>query len=159
MTIEAVAARARVGKATIYRRYSDKAALVLEALSRSLPPRPEIPNLGDTREELVELVGYLEGIFGKRLALFAGMLIERDRQPAVLDQFRTNHVGPRRQVMCDLIKRGQERGDIRTGFSPNVVADTIVGSLLERYIIMDDPSSDMSEEIVASIWPMIATNP
>lgn len=83
LTIDAVAARAGVGKPTVYRRYSGKAALVAAAVEHRAPGIPPDTSSGDLREALLETVQWLSrqiadqeiGLLG---ALFTGMRSDPD---------------------------------------------------------------------------------
>ena len=113
MTIEAVAAAAGVGKPAIYRRHSDKAALVAAVIAGRLPTLT-VPDLGDTRAELWQAVelGFPED-GAAYVGLIGGLMAEHRRHPELIEAFRRSVLGPRRAVGLALVTRGQERGDIR----------------------------------------------
>lgn len=78
LSVESVAARAGVGKATIYRRYPDKAAMVAAAVDHRGPGDPPIPPTGTSRDALLAMAGWLARQIGEQDigllgALFAGM--------------------------------------------------------------------------------------
>lgn len=158
LTIEQVAAEAGVGKAAIYRRYADKDELVLAALESRLPARPPIPDTGDSRQDLIEIVTFMHGFVTKQMALFATMLIERTRQPEWIDSFRERFIVPRRAVMVDIIRRGQASGQIRTGFSPTIIVETVMGALLDSHLLHTDEDQRTPEDIVDSLWSLIAAD-
>ena len=155
MTIERVAAEAGVGKATVYRRYADKTELVLAALETRLPAKPTLPETGDAREDLVQMVTFVQAFFTKQVTLFATMLIERSREPEWIDTFRERFVKPRRAVVAEVIRRGQESGQLRSGFSPAVIVDTIMGVLFESYVLHSADDQRTPTDIVDAIWPLI----
>ena len=157
-TVEAAAAKAGVGKSAIYRRYSNKTELALEAIGRSLPPRPRIDATAGTRRQCVDLVTYANGLFGERIAMFGAMLIARQREPELFQRFMQVHVMPRRAVMHDVIARGQQRGDLRGDVGIEALASALFGAVMERSM-RGDTGEEVAEEIVDSLWPLIAARP
>jgi AcrR family transcriptional regulator len=105
MSVEAVAARAGVSKATIYRRYPNKAALVVAAVEHRVAATPPVVRSGELRDGLMEIVTWLarevaEQEIGLLGALFAGMrgdpdlaagmrrILRRDEAAMVEQSFR-----------------------------------------------------------------------
>ncbi len=140
LTIERVAARAGVGKATIYRRWSSKTELVVDAVGTLKPP-PVHPDTGSTREDLIELMSLGHGTiadpeYGR---LLAGLCMELQRNAEIGDLYRERFVAPRRQVMSEILERGIERGEVRPGIDAAVVIDLLVAPLFYRRILGDGP--------------------
>jgi AcrR family transcriptional regulator len=134
MTIEAVAERAGVGKPAIYRRFADKAALVVAVISWQ-PLEPEVPDHGDTRAELWEAVR--EGLptdGAGYLRLVGGLIAEEGRRPELIGALRTHLLLPRRAIVVRLIERGKERGDIRAAVDPVAALDSMAGAYLARAV-------------------------
>jgi AcrR family transcriptional regulator len=132
LTMEAVAAEADVGKPAIYRRFRDKAELVAAALGSALPPMPA-PDYGDTRRELRELIDHALPADGVGFVSLVGQLLaEHERHPELIATYRTNVLEPRRQVVKDAIRQGQERGDLRPDLDPDVAVDMVTGEFLAR---------------------------
>jgi AcrR family transcriptional regulator len=132
MSMEAVAARAGVGKPAIYRRYPDKAALVAAVIAAQLPVL-EIPDRGDSR---AELWGAVRGGFPEDgdayLGLIGGLAAEHERHPELIAAFREHVLGPRRATVSNAVKRAQARGDVRPDIDPTAAVDLIAGPLLAR---------------------------
>jgi AcrR family transcriptional regulator len=132
MTVEGVAARAGVGKPAIYRRHADKAALVAAAIRTQLPDL-EAVDLGDTRAELRRAMD--EGFpldAPAYVRLIGGLIAEEERHPELIAAFRETILLPRREVVMALIRRGQERGDLRRDADPEAALDALAGPLLAR---------------------------
>jgi len=132
MTMEGIAERAGVGKPAIYRRFTDKAALVEAVIGWQLPEL-ELPDRGDTRAELWEAVrkglpsdgvGYLR--------LIGGLVAEEAHHPELIAAFRTNLLTPRREIVIALIERGKQRGDVAAEVDPEAAVDAMLGSYLAR---------------------------
>src|ERR687895_1128954 len=113
LTIEGVAARAGVGKQTIYRWWPSRAALVLESyLAGSdrvqLPP----PDSGSTREDVRALIGWLAAVLAEPTGgrVVAGLIGDLQHDSALAEGFRQDVVPARRQAMLAALERGRERG-------------------------------------------------
>jgi len=112
MRLEHVAARAGVGKATIYRRWPSKEALAQELLSQLAAPHIAVAESGNTREELLAAVtnpmrALTETDFGP---VIKAMLAQIASNPAIGDPFRATVVAARRAEVARVIQRGIARG-------------------------------------------------
>ena len=111
MTIEAVAARAGVGKSTIYRHWRDKLDLIADAFETF--HERMVPDLGDrsARESIELLLGHVaEVVVDSTFSRCIPAMIEgAERDPRVRDFFHA-YSAERRQALIDLIRRGIERG-------------------------------------------------
>jgi AcrR family transcriptional regulator len=131
MTIEGVAARAGVAKTTIYRRWAGKDELVLAALSKVKGPLPQPPGTS-VRADLTYI---LEQIRTRWLDSTHGRLMQRlaadgYARPDVYSRFRDQVVRPRQQVTFDVLRRGAERGEIRSDFDPAWVSDVLTSPII-----------------------------
>jgi AcrR family transcriptional regulator len=132
MTMEDVAAVAKVGKPAIYRRYADKAELVTAAIE-SQHVALDVPDHGDTKAELSETVAQALPPDGAGyLRLVAGLVAAEARHPQLIESFRASILGPRRDVVVALVERGIERGDLRADLDPIAAVDAMHGSYLAR---------------------------
>lgn len=114
LTIERVASRAGTSKPVIYRRWSNRAELVLAAWGRQAPMRPEPVNTGSLRADLVELLGRISRRAGDIMGeMVAGVMGEAFRDPEVqaLLQERLK-ASPLRTAMTRIVGRAVERGEL-----------------------------------------------
>jgi AcrR family transcriptional regulator len=155
MTVEAVAAEAGVGKPAIYRRYADKAALVVAVISAQLPVL-EVPDLGDTRAELWQAVelGFPED-GAAYVALIGGLMAEHRRHPELITAFRENILLPRRAAGLALVQRGQRRGDIRADLEAVSALDLFAGPFLARVFAGEDTGHRWRQEAFAAWWNLV----
>ncbi|MBA2452583.1 MAG: TetR/AcrR family transcriptional regulator [Chloroflexia bacterium] len=163
MSVEAIAARAQVGKATVYRRWPSKKALVSEAL-RQLSEDVRIPDTGDTRDDLIALLHDFRRVTSSS---FIGPMIGRVISAAIGNpEFMTvywdNVIFPRRKAVTEILLRGQERGDLRTDLDLELVLDMLPGTMMYRALIsrhgLDDVGFINPEELVNTIWAGIASD-
>src|SRR5438067_2315466 len=115
LTVEKISKEARVGKPTIYRWWSSKGAIVLEALTQyggQALPLPEGPTLS------VRLETYLQTLFktlyGEIGAILKSLMGEAQRDPAFATLFRTHFIAARRQPVLTLLRDSIERGELPT---------------------------------------------
>lgn len=112
LRLEHVAARAGVGKATIYRRWASKEALAQDLLTQLAGPHIEVADTGSTREEMLAAVtnpmrAVTETDFGP---VIRAMLSQIASNPRVGDPFRATVVEARRAEITKVIERGIARG-------------------------------------------------
>ena len=133
LSVEQVAADAEVGKSTVYRRYRNKADLATAALASVSARELSRPLPEDTRAALVEHLKRVERAMAKvGLGVMAAMLDERDPELLALHRERTISLGRARSRA--ILRRAQERGEIRDDIDPEIVMEMLVGSLLARRI-------------------------
>jgi len=136
LRLERVAARAGVGKATIYRRWPSKEALALELLFELAGPHIEVAESGDTRGELKAVVmnsvrSITETPFGP---VIRALLSQIAGNPSIGDPFREMVVGARRSQVALVIERGIARGDLRPDADPSVATELLVGPVYFRLV-------------------------
>jgi AcrR family transcriptional regulator len=154
LTVEGVAARANVGKATIYRRYPSKVDLVIAA-SRcfALDDDDLAPDSGDTRADLRALVDWLIAMvtttpIGRALPM---MVADRARIPELAEAHRAL-VAEKRARHRVVLQRGIDRGDLRADADLEVVIDSYVGPIFYRFLISDAPlDAPFADTLVDSV--------
>lgn len=133
LCIEKVAARAGVGKSTIYRRWPGKEDLLLAAIASLQAPLPE-PRGRSVREDLRALVTALteQSADPARAREFALLLGEGTRYPRLMDRYTRTWVEPRREVIREVLRRGVVTGELREDTDVEAALFMLVGSVLAR---------------------------
>ena len=131
LTVEGVASRAGVGKATIYRRWSSKLPLVVEAFGQ-LPAFEDV-DTGSLEGDLVEMVrSYLERFISTPLAtVFPSLAAERAHNPA-LSELMDPLMRGRRQPLRRALERAVARGEIAADVDLELAGDMVVGPIAVR---------------------------
>ncbi|GGK88551.1 TetR family transcriptional regulator [Sphaerisporangium melleum] len=131
LSIEAIAARAGVGKTTIYRRWSNKEDLVVDALASLRPPIPELAG-GSVREDVIRYLAVLQREGNNRTTrCFMNIaLSEHDRYPHLMERFRATVLRPRREVLRSLLQRGIDRGELRADMDIEVAMAALSGAMM-----------------------------
>jgi AcrR family transcriptional regulator len=154
LSIEAVAARAGVGKATIYRRWPNKDALLIDAVASLKGPPPELDG-ASIREDLISLlypVGRREST-----SVLPCLIGELKRSP-LLHQCYQQVIEPRRQMMRDVLERGVASGELRPDLDLEVVMAMLVGPMVAQSVFNWNPRlvrEKLPEQLVDAIWPAI----
>ncbi|MET7671734.1 TetR/AcrR family transcriptional regulator [Micromonospora luteifusca] len=141
LSIEAIAARAGVGKATIYRRWAGKDALLLDALRRLKGVMAQ-PAGHSVRDDLVLLVGAIGKNVDPRAAKIMPCLAPAvNRSP---DQFQLyqNIIAPRRQLMREVLRRGIDEGVLRADIDVEVTMALLTGPMLIQRVLQWNPELD-----------------
>jgi AcrR family transcriptional regulator len=133
VTIEAVAARAGVGKTTIYRRWPNKEALIVDALASLKEPDPVLGGMS-VRDDLVALARTLGVEKGdrQRVGVYWTVFGNGDKHPELHRQFTRDVVEPRREIMRAVLRRGIEIGELRPDIDIELVMWLILGAIVHR---------------------------
>jgi AcrR family transcriptional regulator len=148
-----VAARARVGKGAIYRRYRSKDELVTAAVAALVDKEIAVPDTGSTRADLLilmrEAVALYRGSAAGRLMpnLIGAMAEKPDLARAVRDGF----LASRRGALSEVLRRGVERGDLRPDLDVELALDVLGGPLFYRLLVTGGPLDEHLAEGVADL--------
>lgn len=164
-TVEGVAARARTGKASIYRRWPTRGELILDAVCSQLPmpvdcglDMAEIPDDLTTADAFRAVAGAISQV----IASPAGDVIRAIKCEAVTDPELARAIddrfqGPRREYLLRLLRRGVERGEVRPGAATVIVADVLPAVLTHRMIMQRQSvtARDLKEIMEQVLLPLI----
>jgi AcrR family transcriptional regulator len=152
LTIEGIAARAGVGKTTIYRRWPNKASIVLDAFFEDDSPQIAFPDTGnvrdDIRRQMRKLVKELNGPLGCKISM---LLANGQFDEEMAEAFRTRWIEPRRSEAREVIKRGVERGEIRNDVDPEVLVDALYGPIYFRLLAEHAPLTQRFADELAEL--------
>ncbi len=124
VSMDGVAARAGVGKATIYRRYSSKAELVVEAVRCGAHMEDWLPDTGDLRADLLSMMKpLLERLRGPDAKLLLTFALERIREPELGQEFDRSVIGKKREHIRHLVDAAIERGDLPASADVELIAE------------------------------------
>jgi AcrR family transcriptional regulator len=139
LCIEKVAARAGVGKATIYRRWPGKEDLLLDALAAVKVPLPE-PKGKSVRQDLAALLDamLLETVDPRRARQSALLLGEGTRYPRLIERYVATVVEPRRDVVRAVLRRGVATGELRQDTDIEAAVYMLTGAVLARIWLGQD---------------------
>ncbi|MGA4839172.1 TetR/AcrR family transcriptional regulator [Streptomyces sp. G45] len=152
LTMEGVAAGAQTGKAAVYRRWPSKEDLVVDALEASLPKLDEVPDCGSVREELLQLCRQMREAMTSRPG-YALMSVLHECDMATVERFHgvvfEGVIQPGVELIRRVMRRGIERGEVRSGATDAYVCDVIPAMMMYRSKVCGSEWSD--EEFVALV--------
>jgi AcrR family transcriptional regulator len=157
--VEAVAAKAGVGKATIYRRWPSKEELLIAALGSLKSPMPD-PQGATVREDLVEMVDVMvrdaaDPRYARQFAMLHG---EGENYPKLMARYYETIVQPRREVIKAALRRGIDRGELRADLDVDVAMLSLTGTVMARGKHDPTPASPgfaarVVDELLAGMTP------
>ncbi len=158
--MDAIAARAGVGKNTIYRRWPSKEELVADAI-RDLTSELHVDDAGDLRSFLLAQIREVRDVLSDPLVgrLLPGLLGELRRNPELAAAWAERVVQPRRRAIVERLEQALERGELREGADPSLVADLLFGPVLLRLLVpVDGPRLEARDPdaLLETIWTGIA---
>ena len=142
-SVEDVADRAGVSKATVYRRYPSKVDLVVEAASCLAADEITFPDTGNLRDDVHGLARSLVETFRTSPAgrVMPVMTFERRRYP-VLDAGYRRFLADRKARTREVLRRGIERGELPPDTDVAVMGSMLVGPIFHRLMITQEPLDD-----------------
>ena len=141
LTIQGIAARAGVGKQTIYRWWSSKADVVLDALTDMAETRIAVPDEGSLP---ADLMAFLTATFRQRdrRPVLIGLMAEALLDPAFARAFRDRFLFGRRDALRTILDRAVARGEIAAGMDLELAIDVVYGVLWYRLMLDHAPLDD-----------------
>ena len=163
LSVEAIAARAGVGKATVYRRWSSKEEIVVAAIGRFVEDI-QLLNTGSLRGDLKALLSDARRAYlsprGRLLPALASAL---ERHPQLATAVRRRFLEPRRAAVLSLLERARDRGEIDTNADLDFIHDLMVGPFVYRRLFTGGPIDEalverMLEAVLAAFGTEAAGN-
>jgi AcrR family transcriptional regulator len=112
LTIDAVVARARASKTTVYRRWPSKSALVVAAFTDAVRDLPVSPDTGSLREDLMAVLDGLVTELSRLGDVVLGLIGELRRSPDLAAAMSTGFVKSRREAITGVFDVARQRGEI-----------------------------------------------
>ena len=144
MSIEEVAARAGVGKATIYRRWPSKGLLALDAFVASFQAEQPLPDTGTLRGDLVAaLTGWVRAVTQTPIGpMLTGLIAEAQNDPGLRAAWRERVLEPLRSQHRIMLDRAIARGELPATVDQEVVLDLFFGAAQHRLLLGHLPLTD-----------------
>jgi AcrR family transcriptional regulator len=155
LSIESVAARAGVGKATIYRWWPGKADLVVAAFVSVAEEELRFPQIRPVEKAIHQQMRRWIHIFRSPLGqVIAAVIGAGQAEPEMLDAFRTHWVEPRRREARALLRQAIKEGHMRKDLDPDTILDILYGPLYLRLLIRNAPlAADFVDTVFAVVTP------
>lgn len=148
-SIEAIAAKTGVGKTTIYRRWPNKAAVIMEAFIDQLGPASHFPDNQRAVERLrLQMHTTAKAFRGKVGALVRALMAEAQFDPELAEAFRENWTLPRRKLVREVLQDAIKQGDVRPDLDIEAAIDAFYAPLYYRLQMGTGPISEAYVEKV-----------
>jgi AcrR family transcriptional regulator len=149
-TIDAIAARSGVSKATLYKHWPSRTAVAAEAFGRDMADAVPLPDTGTTEGDLVEQVRLVSRFYASpEGTVFSQLLAASVTDEGGAAYFRAWFLAGRRMAVARLWERGVERGDVRADVDVDTATDLLFGPLVFRLMTGHLPLTDDAAEAIA----------
>ena len=158
-TIEAVAARAGVGKATIYRWWPSKGALAAAAFLAETAPKITYPDTGSSLRDLISQLQLVVSVYGGAAGrVLSAIIAEGQHDPYTMSAFIDGYARPRRDDARRILQGGIDRGELRAGIDLEVAVDALYGPIYYRMLVPIGPlDATWVEALATSVLTGLAT--
>jgi AcrR family transcriptional regulator len=142
LTIDAVVARARASKTTVYRRWHNKGALVVAAFTHAVQEIPVPPDTGSLRDDLVSVLNGLVTELDRLGDVVIGLIGELRRSPDLAHAMRTEFVAARRDVTMQVFDQARQRGELTGNIDPDTLWYVGPALVFFRTALLGEPVDD-----------------
>ena len=154
LSVEAVAAHAGVGKATVYRWWANKGELVIDAFVSAVEKELRFPSAGPVLQSIHVQMRRWAVIFRSPLGqIVAAVIGAGQSEPEILEAFRSHWVEPRRVEARRLLGQAITIGEIRADLDPDTVLDLLYGPLYIRLLLKH---AALNEEFVDTVFEIVS---
>ncbi|MBF6345360.1 TetR/AcrR family transcriptional regulator [Nocardia cyriacigeorgica] len=145
LTVDAVAARAGVSKAAIYRRYSTKQEMTFAVLLHDTEEQPPA-DTGTLHGDLVALTEQIAAqLVGSGADTLSGLLADIRADPELRDRFATGYLSVERGIITTVLERARARGELARLPDPVIVQSLLLGPLFAWLIVLDEDAAQLAE--------------
>jgi AcrR family transcriptional regulator len=162
LTIEGIAERAGVGKATIYRWWPSKAAVAMDAVLQAATPRIPFPDTGSAREDLRRQIASVIELYTRTKTGrgIRALIAESQHDRALAESLRDRFIASRRAEASAVFERGIERGELRPDLDVGVAIDALYGAVYYRLLVSHAPlDSAYADTLIDQIFPAFGRQP
>ena len=153
LTIEAIAAHAGVGKATVYRWWPNKGALVVDAFASVTKDDLHFPDCGSVYKDVsLQMSQWLGVLRSPRGRIVAAVIAGGQSDVELMEAFRARFLRPRRQEAYQTLRRGIERGELPHGLDLDLVLDILYGAIYMRFLIRHE---NLNEGYISEVCRLV----
>ncbi|MGP3924144.1 TetR/AcrR family transcriptional regulator [Streptomyces sp. 8N616] len=154
LSIERIAREAGVGKATVYRRWPGKEALLLDVMRSLDVHTPEAAGVS-VRDDLVLMLEFLRrrGLAKRSSAVMRAVITEVTSHPNLWKEYQDTVIRGRRDAVYEVLRRGMATGEIRADVDLELLADLFTGPMLARVVLHEwqELPEGLAERIVDTV--------
>jgi AcrR family transcriptional regulator len=144
LSMDALAERAHAGKATIYRHWSGKAEVVVEAIRRrKCDAAVPAQHTGSLRGDLVATLDCMNSSMSSEdSALLVGVLSAMHKDQELADLMRSQVIDARKDMLDEILERAVAAGELTAGTDATVVDEVLSAMFFNRLVISGEPIDD-----------------
>ena len=148
VTAEAIAERAGASKATLYRWWPNKAAVVIEAFREVIAPELPLEDTGSLDDLITQVRNFARMLSGRGGRMLRSFVLAATTDPEVAAAFRTIWSAPRRAEAKRMLKRKRSSGQFRRDVDLDLVLDSLYGPLYYRFLVKNEcPTRKYAESL------------
>lgn len=157
VSIDQIAARAGVGKATIYRWWPSKSAVMIDALEQWCESENPPPDTGNTKENIRQQMHRVTAIFASPIgATIRQLIADSQSDQTIAQEFRARFFDLRESSAMATIQAGIDSGELRPDLDPGTAVDMLYGPLWLRLLIEHRPlTTPMTDRVLEQAWPTL----
>ncbi|AJC54261.1 TetR/AcrR family transcriptional regulator [Streptomyces sp. 769] len=162
LSIEAVAARAGVGKHTVYRRWSSRGLLFLDAVLSLSTERLKHPDTGDVVADLRETMNKAVDLLGRPPwgPLYQALIGEAQHDPEVAATLNRRFIEPQTADTLARLKAAKDQGELAPDFDLDLAFDILSGPLYYRLLITQQPiTPDYIDHVLQAVFAGMSPRP
>ena len=153
MTVDYVARLAGVGRATLYRRWPTKTAMVIDALGRGRFPALEDPNTGDPRADFLSLLHIVQATFEREHHVMRALQLEVARHPDIGVALSRDFIAPRLDALVGVLRRAASAGLLRAPSDLELLARVGPALIWQHFALLtDEPDPDLPRRITDLVF-------
>jgi AcrR family transcriptional regulator len=158
VTVEAIAERAGVSKATVYRWWPNRAAVVMDGFLSIVSSQVPFPHTGRAREDIrIHMRRLAEAFSGKIGSTVAALIAEGQSDPELAEALRSRWLSVRREEAREILELGIERGELREDIDPEVAVDVLYGPIYYRLLVGHAPlDNDFADALADHVFAGLA---
>jgi AcrR family transcriptional regulator len=158
VTMEAIAERAGVSKATIYRWWPNRAGVVMDGFLSTVTSEVPFPHTGHARGDIrVHMRRLAEAFGGKMGRTVAALIAEGQTDPELAEALRSRWLSVRRAEAKEILELGIERGELRDDIDLEVAVDVLYGPIYYRMLVGHAPlEGDFGDALADHIFSGLA---
>ncbi|WNC16273.1 TetR/AcrR family transcriptional regulator [Brevibacillus brevis] len=139
VTVEKIAERAQVSKATIYKWWPNKAAVVMDGFLSAAAARLPVPDTGSVFQDILEhATNMAQFMISREGSIFLEIIGEGQVDSGLAEAFRTRYIQPRRMEVRTIMNRGLLRGELDKDLDIALCTDLIYGPIFYRLLVTGD---------------------
>lgn len=149
VTIEKIAERANVSKATIYKWWPNKAAVVMDGFLNTINTELPIPDTGSSAEDMfIQVDNFVKFLASRKGNVITEIIAEGQYDSKLAEIYRKAYFTPRRDISKQILERGILRGELRKDLNVDISVDLIWGPVFYRLLITGE---EIDSKFVKSI--------